>query len=239
MIITYCNIIQQLAMKIILLSSLVFFNSCQSTAQPGDQALLNEATTKLQNKSVTVSAILTEKKYLSIHPLTEFRELIKANCTNDILKITTADEPGKKIRVLGTVNDKDGKPVAAALVYLYQTDHRGRYAADAPHVLTNEGDMRHARLFGYVKTDAGGKFELHTVKPSGYPGSDLPAHIHVHVTAGGYKSYITEFLFDDDDRLVGKIREQAVQNRFLIARPEKATVPFVQQFSYSMLLEKQ
>ncbi|HMK25372.1 MAG TPA: hypothetical protein VK483_05020 [Chitinophagaceae bacterium] len=226
-------------MKIILLSSLLFFNSCRSTAQPDDQGLLNEVTTKLQNKSTTVSDILTEKKYLPIHPLKEFRELIKANCTNDILKITTADEPGKKIRVLGTVNDKDGKPVAAALIYLYQTDYRGWYAADAPHVLINEGDMRHARLFGYVKTDAKGRFELNTVKPSGYPSSDLPAHIHVHVTVAGYRYYVTEFLFDDDDRLVGKIREQAVQSRFLIARPEKATAPFVQQFSYSLLLEKQ
>jgi protocatechuate 3,4-dioxygenase beta subunit len=231
--------IQSIAMKIILLSSLVLFNSCRSTAQPGDETILNEATTKLQNKSATVSVILTEKKYLSIHPLTGFRELIKANCNTDMLKITTPDEPGKKIRVLGTVNDKDGKPVAAALVYLYQTDYRGWYAADAPHVLTKEGDMRHARLFGYVKTDAKGKFELQTVKPSGYPRSDLPAHIHVHVTTDGYKSYVTEFLFDDDDRLVGKIREQAVQNRFLIARPEKATVPFVQQCSYNIVLEKQ
>jgi protocatechuate 3,4-dioxygenase beta subunit len=226
-------------MKFILCLCLVFFNSCRSTAQPDDQTLLNEVTTKLQYKSATVSTILTEKKYLTIHPLTEFRELIKANCTTDILKITTTDEPGKKIRVLCTVNDKDGKPVAGALVYLYQTDYRGWYAADAPHVLINEGDMRHARLFGYVKTDLKGKFELHTVKPSGYPRSDLPAHIHVHVTVTGYKSYVTEFLFDDDDRLVGKIREQSVQNRFLISKPEKTMAPFAQQFSYDMRLEKQ
>src|SRR5258705_8301428 len=188
MIITYATFfIQQLVMKIILLSSLVLFNSCRSTAQPGDETLLNEATTKLQNKSATVSVILTEKKYLSIHPLTEFRELIKANCNTDILKMTTSDEPGKKIRVLGTVNDKDGKPVSAALVYLYQTDYRGWYAADAPHVLTNEGDMRHARLFGYVKTDAKGKIKLQSIKTSQYPLGHLPAHIHVHVTITGYR----------------------------------------------------
>ena len=226
-------------MKYILYLCLVFFNSCKSTAQTGDISLLNEVTTKLQDKSASVSAILTDKKYLPIHPLTEFRELIKTNSTTDILKITTTGEPGKKVRVLGSVTDKDGKPVTGALVYLYQTDYRGWYAAGAPHVLTYEGDMRHARLFGYVKTDVNGKFELHTVKPSGYPRSDLPAHIHVHVNATGYKPYGTEFLFDDDDRLVGKIREQAVQNRFLISNPEKILAPFVQQFSYSVLLEKQ
>lgn len=225
-------------MKYILYLCLVFFNNCKSTAQPGDTSLLNEVRTKLQNKSASVSAILSDKKYLSIHPLTDFRELIKANNGTDILTIVTPDEPGKKIRVLGTITDKEGKPIANALVYLYQTDYRGWYAADAPHVLANEGDMRHARLFGYVKTDVKGKFELHTVKPSGYPRSDLPAHIHVHVTIAGYKPYVTEFLFDDDERLVGKIREQSVQNRFLISKPEKATAPFDQQFSYSIVLEK-
>jgi protocatechuate 3,4-dioxygenase beta subunit len=226
-------------MKYVLCLCLVLFNYYKPAAQTSDMSLLNEVTTKFQNKSASVSAILTDKKYLSIHPLTEFRELIKTNSTTDILKITTADEPGKKIRVLGSVTDKEGKPVTGAWVYLYQTDYRGWYAADAPHVLTNEGDMRHARLFGYVKTDANGKFELHTVKPSGYPRSDLPAHIHVQVNATGYKPYGTEFLFDDDDRLVGKIREQAVQNRFLISKPEKTMRPFAQQFSYKLVVEKE
>jgi protocatechuate 3,4-dioxygenase beta subunit len=226
-------------MKYILYLCLVLCNSCSSTAQPGDSSLLKEVTTKLQNESASVSVILSDKKYLSIHPLTDFRELIKANSSADIITIASPDEPGKKIRVLGTVTDKEGKPVINALVYLYQTDYRGWYAADAPHVIANEGDMRHARLFGYVKTDANGKFELHTVKPHGYPNSDLPAHIHMHVDMAGYKPYVTEFLFDDDERLAGKIRERAVQESFLIAKPEKATAPFDQLFSYSILLEKQ
>ncbi|HEX7847955.1 MAG TPA: hypothetical protein VF476_19285, partial [Chitinophagaceae bacterium] len=147
-------------------------------------------------------------------------------------------EPGKKIKVIGTVKDRSGKPIAGALVYLYQTDSKGWYAADAPHVLKNEGDMRHARLFGYVKTDKNGQFELHTVKPSGYPKSDLPAHIHVHVTAEGFDPYGTEFLFDDDERLVGDIREGSIRNKFLIATPGKAMAPFEQQFSYSMVIGK-
>ncbi len=225
-------------MKTILLSFLFFANGLCLFAQQADSStLLNEARNKLKN-GTPVSTLLTDKKYLSIHPATSFRDMVKDNSNTDILKIATADEPGKKIKVLGTITGKDGKPVAGALIYLYQTDAKGWYAADAPHVLKNEGDMRHARLFGYVKTDAKGKFELHTVKPSGYPSSDLPAHIHVHVWADGYNSFVTEFLFDDDDRLVGKIREQSVRNRFMIARPEKTVIPFDQQFSYNVVLEK-
>lgn len=226
-------------MKIIFLACLLLCNNLVLSAQKDSLSLLHEARAKLQNKSATVSAILSDKKYLSIHPAAIFRELMKANSTTDILKITISDEPGKKIRVPGTVTDKDGKPVAGALVYLYQTDYRGWYAADAPHVLSYEGDMRHARLFGYVKTDAKGRFELHTVKPSGYPRSDLPAHIHVHINIAGYKSYVTEFLFDDDERLVGKIREQSVRNKFLIAKPEKVSASFEQQFSYKLILDKE
>jgi protocatechuate 3,4-dioxygenase beta subunit len=102
----------------------------------------------------------------------------------------------------------------------------------------NEGDMRHARLFGYVKTDKDGKFELHTIKPSGYPQSDPPAHIHVHIDANGYRSIVTEFLFDDDDRLVSKIRENSIRNNFMISKPEKTESPFAQKFSYSITLQK-
>jgi len=98
--------------------------------------------------------------------------------------------------------------------------------------------MRHARLFGYVKTDKDGKFELHTIKPSGYPQSDLPAHIHVHISAEGYRSFGTEFLFDDDERLVGKIRENSIRNNFMISKPEKTDLPFAQKFSFSITLQK-
>jgi protocatechuate 3,4-dioxygenase beta subunit len=140
--------------------------------------------------------------------------------------------------VIGTIKNTDGKPIADALVYLYHTDARGWYAADAPHVSMNEGDMRHARLFGYVKTGNDGKFELHTIKPSGYPQSDLPAHIHVHIDVNGYQSLVTEFLFDDDERLVGKIRENSTRNNFLISEPQKTELPFAQKFSYAITLQK-
>ncbi len=225
-------------MKQILYCCLFVCLGCQSTGQTDNTPLLNEARAKLQEKTATVSEILTDKNYLPLHTLTAFRDIIKAGSNTEVLMITTADEPGKKIKVLGTVTDSENKPVANALVYLYQTDARGWYSADAPHVGGNEGDMRHARLFGYVRTNDAGKFELQTIKPSGYPRSDLPAHIHVHVWADGYRDFVNEFLFDDDERLTGAIREQAVRNRFLVEKPEKTTAPFDQQFSYKIQLSR-
>jgi protocatechuate 3,4-dioxygenase beta subunit len=226
-------------MKQMIFSILLCTALAGSLFSQNKDALIKEAEEKLKTNKASISQILTDKKYDAVHPETFFRDLIKKYCKAETISIATDTIPGKKIKVIGTIKDVDGKPVSGALVYLYHTDSRGWYAVDAPHVLMNEGDMRHARLFGYVKTDKNGMFELHTIKPSGYPKSDLPAHIHVHVSADGYQSFVTEFLFDDDERLIGKIRENAMRDKFIIAKPEKASTPFVQQFSYTIQLQKQ
>ena len=159
------------------------FVSCQLSPD----GLIREAEEKLRTNKATISQILTDKKYDVVHPETSFREIIERYCKAETISIATDTIPGRKIKVIGRIKDETGSAIPNALVYLYHTDSRGWYAANSPHVNMNEGDMRHARLFGYVRTDKEGKFELHTIKPSGYPQSDLPAHIHVHVTAEGYR----------------------------------------------------
>jgi len=225
-------------MKSLSLTTLLFIATANVLFCQNTETLIKEAEEKLKNNKVSVSQILTDKNYDAVHPEASFRELIKKYCKAETISIATDTIPGRKIKVVGTIKNTDGKLIADALVYLYHTDSRGWYAADAPHVPMNEGDMRHARLFGYVKTDENGMFELHTLKPSGYPQSDLPAHIHVHVSANGYRAFVTEFLFDDDERLVGKIRENSIRNDFMIAKPEKTESPFTQKFSYSITLQK-
>jgi protocatechuate 3,4-dioxygenase beta subunit len=220
---------------ILVLTTLV---SISAISQKDSATLLREVETKLRNHT-QVSSVLTDKTYASLHPLVNFREMVKKYSSAEVLNIATSDEPGKKIKIVATVRDKDGNPVPNAMVYLYQTDYRGWYSADAPHVLMNEGDFRHARLFGYVKTDNQGKIELHTVKPAGYPQSDLPAHIHVHVTAAGYRAFGTEFLFQDDERLKGERLNRAVVDGGMIAKPETTESPFVQKFSYEIRLRKE
>lgn len=225
---------KQISLSILLCIALSVQLCCQTNK--GD--LVKEAEEKLKNGKATVSQILADKRYDAVHPETTFRNIIERYCKAETISIATDTIPGKRIKVIGTIKNSEGNPVPGALVYLYHTDSRGWYAADAPHVNMNEGDMRHARLFGYVKTDKDGKFELHTIKPSGYPKSDLPAHIHIHVSANGYSSFVNEFLFDDDERLVGDIRSQAVRNQFMISKAEPADKPFEQKFSYSITLRK-
>jgi protocatechuate 3,4-dioxygenase beta subunit len=213
----------------------LFFSAC---AQQNKNQLLDEVSTLLKKKEAKPSDILTSNKYQQLHPQNDFRELIREHADTEALKISTPDEPGKKIRILAKIVDKNGNPVADALVYMYQTDSKGWYSASSPHVGGNSGDVRQARLFGYVRTDNEGRFELHTVKPSGYPQSDLPAHIHVHIWKEGYSNFVNEFLFDDDDRLVGETRKNSERYNLMIAKPETATKPFDQQFSYLVILSK-
>jgi len=85
-------------------------------SQADSALLLKQAAIRLQNHA-DVSTILTDKAYSRLHPLTSFREMIQKNASSNVLAITTTDEPGKKIKVVVTVRDKDGQPIANALVY--------------------------------------------------------------------------------------------------------------------------
>jgi len=128
-----------IAMKEIILSILLCTAvSTVSFCQLNKEALIKEAEEKLKINKASISQILTDKKYDAVHPETSFRELIKKYCKSEAISIASDTIPGKKIKVFGTVKNAEGKPIADALVYLYHTDARGWYAADAPHVSMNE-----------------------------------------------------------------------------------------------------
>lgn len=115
-------------------------------------------------------------------------------------RIAPVGEPGQRLRLTGTVRDAAGKPRAGIVVYAYQTDHAGRYPA------ARDG-IRHGRLRGWVRSDLQGRYELLTVRPGGYPGTDIPQHIHMHVIEPGRCTYfIGDVLFDDDPRLSAALR---------------------------------
>ena len=179
--------------------------------------LINDINNKLTKNKVTISEILSDTSLMFLHSLTPFRETIKQNAKAEKIKIINDKEPGTKITVKGVIENAGGQPSGNVLIYIYQTSSEGWYSDTAPHILQNEGDRKHARLFGYLKTNTNGEFEFETVKPHGYPQSDLPAHIHFEVSSEN-NSLITELLFDDDPRLVGNIRTRAIQEKFVISK---------------------
>ena len=203
-------------MPLKLFGVVICFLSLMQTATC-QQEIINKINYKLTNHQATISEVLSDTSFMFLHSLTAFREIIKNNAKAETVKIINDKEPGTEITVKGIIVNADEKPVTNALVYIYQTSSEGWYSDTAPHILQNQGDRKHARLFGYFETNTKGEFEFKTIKPHGYPHSDLPAHIHFEVTAEN-NSLITELLFDDDTRLVGDIRARAIQEGFIISK---------------------
>jgi protocatechuate 3,4-dioxygenase beta subunit len=89
--------------------------------------------------------------------------------------------------VEGIVTGPDGKPVAGAVVYAYQTDADGYY--------TRKSSSNDVNLCGYMKTGADGRYRFHSVKPGSYPGSSIAAHVHYVVSGDGVveEDFLLEF----------------------------------------------
>jgi len=103
-------------------------------------------------------------------------------------------EAGSRLVVTGQVFAPDGTtPAPDVIVYAYQTDSTGHYQNDSARV---------ARLHGWARTDARGRFEFQTIRPGAYPGRTIPAHIHFHIYGGGYPLQWTEDLMFADDPLI-------------------------------------
>ena len=198
---------------------LLTFISCVQ----GQSKILERLEANLSTEKSSVSDVLTNPSYTSLHSDKFFRELIKKYAKQENIRLVTAEEPGTRIRVKGKIIDKSHQPLQNTLVYIYHTDNRGWYSDTAGHVSGMEGDRKHARLFGYFKTMNDGSFEFNTIHPQGYPHSDLPQHIHFEIfSADGKALLITELLFDEDKRLTPSMRERMIREGAIIAT-NKAT----------------
>lgn len=191
------------------------------TPAPGDETqeiktVLDIIATELKIGKTTAERLLTDSKYMDLHPWPRFRELIREFGQKSHLTMVSPDEPGIRLAVTCIVIDAHKQRVPGAEVYLYHTSSQGLYARQAAHISAIEGDRRHARLFGYVRTDQNGLVSVQTIRPAGYPETELPAHIHVEIKSGDSPPLITEIRFDNDPRLTPAMREQSIRDGFRI-----------------------
>jgi|GEM_PF-378160 len=122
-------------------------------------------------------------------------------------RIAPADEPGEPMVVTGRVLGADGKPRRDIIVYAYHTDAHGIYPE--PKTPRSTQSNHHGRLRGWALTDARGRYTFETIRPASYPGTDQPAHIHMHVIERGCGTYfIDELLFTDDPFLTPRMRQE-------------------------------
>lgn len=193
----------------------------RTTADPelADALRMMEA---MKAKEADGAALMAAKCLSPLREVTEFRRLVRDRAPVGEVTMVVDGEPGTRLVVRGSVVDAHDKPVVGALVYVYQTDQKGWYSDRAGHFTGDGGDFAHARLFGYVKTDARGEFRLRTIRPAGYPRTTLPEHIHWQVFVGQQSAGIGEIWFDDDARLTQEMRERA-GSAVVVCKPVKET----------------
>ena len=117
---------------------------------------------------------------------------------------------GEPCMVKGTIKGLDGKPVANALINVWQADADGNY--DVQYA-----DLAHPQARGILHSDAEGRFHFKTILAEAYPipvdgpvGAMLkatknhpwrPAHLHFMIEAPGYERLITHVFRDHDQYL--------------------------------------
>jgi protocatechuate 3,4-dioxygenase beta subunit len=121
-------------------------------------------------------------------------------------------EKGQKLLVTGVVFKPDGKtPAEDVIIYYWQTDNNGYYS---PIEEMDEPAKKHGYIRGWVKTDKKGNYSIYTTRPAPYPGTDIPAHIHISIKEPTINNeyYIDEFVFNDDT-LLTSAKRKALKNR--------------------------
>ncbi len=147
--------------------------------------------------------------------------------------IAHLDKKGTPTLVSGRVLDLDGKPIAGALLDVWQAQSSGLYDSQ------DQGLGGELHMRGKFRTDAEGRYLIRTVLPVNYPipsdgpvGAMLratgrhpwrPAHIHFVVSADGYDP-VTTHIFDRTDEYLGSDAVFAVKDSLIcdFARHEKA-----------------
>ncbi len=127
--------------------------------------------------------------------------------------LVTPEEPGEPLILSGTVHNAEDRPIVGALIYVFHADTKGYYTPVAAM------DEPNARLFGYMKTDSAGRYEFRTIRPGGYPQAPIPQHIHMLVTAPGYRDHkcqsTCQLVFEDDPRMA-QLGERVVLALFFL-----------------------
>ncbi|NNF57518.1 MAG: intradiol ring-cleavage dioxygenase [Rhodothermaceae bacterium] len=127
------------------------------------------------------------------------------------LTIPPEDEPGEVLVLTGRVFKPDETtPAPGVILYVHHTNAEGLY----PQRGGEAGwGRRHGYLHGWLKTDAGGRYRITTIRPAPYPNASLPAHIHLYVGEPERRPYyIDDVVFEDDPWVTDRYRD-AAENR--------------------------
>ncbi|MCI0641606.1 MAG: hypothetical protein L0Y72_25315 [Gemmataceae bacterium] len=107
-------------------------------------------------------------------------------------------DKGKTLVLSGDIVNQEGKPLAGAILDIWQATPDGRYDNDDADKPPPKDVFR---FRGKVKADKDGKYEFTTLFPGAYqigPKQYRPPHIHFKLTQPGYKELTTQLYFKGD-----------------------------------------
>ena len=142
----------------------------------------------------------------------------------DISTVEGKQALGERIIIRGQVIDEDGRPVPETMLEIWQANAAGRYH--------HEHDQHDAPLdpnfrgVGRIFTDAGGWYQLTTVKPGAYPWRNhhnawRPNHIHFSLFGPGFATrLVSQMYFPSDpllplDPVFNAVMDQAARERLI------------------------
>lgn len=149
---------------------------------------------------------------------------------------------GEVVTVSGQVVDEDLRPVAGALVEIWQANTHGRYHHEADPNPAPEDPAFEG--FGEVRTDAEGRYRFRTIVPGAYPADEnwwRPPHIHFKVAKRGYHELVTQMYFEgeelnDVDHLLNGVPEDD-RKRLVVAFAE-GDEPGVRHGTFTIVLQR-
>jgi catechol 1,2-dioxygenase len=183
---------------------------------------------------------LTDSTVLGPFYAGQQRELVSGE------SILLREEEGDPLEMRGRVKDSKGRPIANALVEVWQT---------APNQLydVQDKDQPDGHLRASFRTDGAGAYRFRTIMPVSYPipndgpaGQLLaamgrhpfrPAHIHFMISAPGYRTLVTH-LFLDGDKYLGSDAVFGVKPS-LIIRPRRIEGVNAVEYDFGLAAERE
>lgn len=139
---------------------------------------------------------------------------------------------GQLISVSGRVTDEDGRPLAGAMIEIWQANAAGKYV--------HELDRHEAPIDpnftgeGRLITDSEGQYQFRSIKPGAYPVMESdwwwrPPHIHFSIFGPSWMSrFVTQVFFpgeplNETDLLFNGVPDPEARQRLLV-QPQPTTV---------------
>jgi protocatechuate 3,4-dioxygenase beta subunit len=176
--------------------------SCQQVSE------VEKLEKSLSARTTSINHVMGDPKFRHLRNEPGFRDLVRTYAPTGRAVVVPSTEPGTPVTLKGRFVDSDGSPRPGVLFYFYHTKSDGYYGKD-----------NLAELFGYLRSDKDGLFEIQTIMPGGYPGEEFPCHVHVEVfDEKGNRIFGTEFQFAEDRRMTPSMMTESKQHRNLISK---------------------